>query len=508
MPIARIRGEQIKLGVIGNPHIDANNPIEESKLSINWNSHTEALQNKKVVDYIQVNDTSVAAGASEVDVSTIIGSRPTTASDPLSGEGVIVDAPKNKCIIRDGVTNEPITTVINSVAYEVFGRLTYDSVNSKFILKFFTASGAGGAEEPYTFASAATIDWQFAQRFNLLTVDELFAANEKFVEGAADASAHLNISQLAHDLYGASYNLDASGLPKLSKPVTQQIADEVSRAQTAEADLQSQINTEITNRTNAISDLQTQLNNEIAARQSADNNLQNLINTETSGVNNPAVKAKNIIDEVVTARGANTTLSDRLAAIETTAQNDVSQLKSDLASTAVGKGASMVGIEDAGAKFASSTVEGALSELFDKVNTDVANEASARQAADSALDGRVTALENEVTTARGSLASIDARLDVALNENGTLKEGTKIHVHKKAVVTPVVGQTRVDMPANEYFQNDGTLDVYVNGLLQAPGVNYTEVYDAQGRGIAVDFAPDTFVDGDVVILKWVVNNQA
>lgn len=48
--------------------------------------------------------------------------------------------------------------------------------------------------------------------------------------------------------------------------------------------------------------------------------------------------------------------------------NNLSQLEADLASTAAGKGASKVSVEDPSARYTATTVEGALAEIDDKVN--------------------------------------------------------------------------------------------------------------------------------------------
>jgi hypothetical protein len=294
MAISRIRGEQIKQQVIKDQHIASDAAIQESKLAIDWAAHyQQALVTKKVVDYVQVNGTDVG-GFGQIDISAVIPNTvPHVNSDPLSGEGVIVDAPKNKAIIRDAVTGDP---VLDENQREVYGRVEFDDAGNNFVLKFFTfdptANGGAGAEVPFTMPAGQKIDWQYAKRFNLDTVDEMFAANEKFVEGAADATAHLNIDQLAKDLYGASFSLDRDGNPNLTVSVVDQIA------------------------------------NEVAARQAGDQ-----------------------------------------------------AIRDDLASNLAGKGANLIGVEDAAGKFIASTVEGVLAELQQNIE----NEALARSNADTAI---------------------------------------------------------------------------------------------------------------------------
>jgi len=106
------------------------------------------------------------------------------------------------------------------------------------------------------------------------------------------------------------------------------------------------LNTEITNRTAADTTLQTNINNETTARTAADGVLQTNINNETSA---------------------------RVAAD--------TAIRSDLASTALNLGGSLVGIYDVDNYYTAATVEGALKEIKEAVNV----EASTRSAADTTL---------------------------------------------------------------------------------------------------------------------------
>ncbi|GAK42042.1 hypothetical protein TCA2_4534 [Paenibacillus sp. TCA20] len=456
MAITRFRGEQIRDAVLKNSHIADDAAIAESKLAVNWEEHYQtALEGKKVADYIQVIATDVS-GVANLDVSEIIPATvPNVLSDPLSGEGVIVDAPKNKVILRDVVTGEP---VLDDKDQEVFGRMTFEG--GVFVLKFYSPDGAG--EVPFTMPEGQKIDWQYLKRFNLQTVSEMFAANEKFAEGTADATAHLNINQLAQDLYGAGFSLDRDGNGNLPKAIVQQIADE------------------------------------IQARIAADQ-----------------------------------------------------AIRTDFASNEAGKGASTIGVQDEAGHFAGATVEAVLAEIFealtgisnggtttqvevdaarvstltgehealnDRLEADaaalakqVADEKERAEAAEEALAGRATDLETEVTAARGTAETIDARLDRALNEDGTLKAGKDIHRHPKAVYVANGGESVVqladfnveDLPP--YQVGDMTLDVYINGGLQHEGLNYAEV--AGGLSINFDVGDGTtLITGDLVTIKYQVNN--
>lgn len=685
MAITRIRGGQIqdrtidgikvKQNVLMNEHIANNAAIDESKLNINWASHTDILENKKVLDYVQINEQNVES-VDSLDVTAVIGADTPAALSGNSDEGVITDAPKNAVIVRDAVTGDPI---LGTNGEEVYGRIVYtaeipevpesspgagDGVAAqpaKFEIKFFELD-ATDAEVAFVMPAGQTAKFQYLRRFNLLTVDEMFAANEKFVDGTADTNARLDLQQLAKDLYGSSWSLDHDGTTNLTRSLVDEILaqtsgvvngavranaiidevveargtfgtvdlrldniegtladveNEVSIARGSEATLDARldkIDTAIANEVQARSDLDTAVDGRLDALESgAGASNQEIVDARTSDVTGAhaslderleAGEAKFVADiaaektraegveaglqtaiedeearalaaeaviqgevdavetdladyktaqaavdlaqdgkitaletEVQDARTSSVKLEadgvtpkafasvdERLEAIEAdavalasaggtkdaeqdgrldTVETDLADHKTaqatkdgeqdqaladevaareaadtailtDLADVAAGKGASLVGIEDAAGKFTAVTVEGALAELYAKVEADALAE--------------------------------DTRLDKALNEDGTLKAGAQIHDHKKHIESIVAQTNVVNMPTGKTFQNDGTLNVYVNGILQANGVNFTEVYDVDGKGISIDFGSDPVLIGDVVILTWVVNN--
>ena len=174
MAISRIRGEQIKLGVLKNEHINDSAAIAESKLNIDWNGHYHsALQVKKVVDFIQVNGTAVS-GTSAVISSIIPNSVPNVDSEETD-EGVIVSGEKNKAPIRDAVSGDP---VLDADENQVYGRVVFEA--GEFVLKFYSV--VLGVQTDFVMPAGSVINWQYAKRFNLDNVPEMFAANEKFVE--------------------------------------------------------------------------------------------------------------------------------------------------------------------------------------------------------------------------------------------------------------------------------------------------------------------------------------
>lgn len=548
MGITRIRGSQLKdrtiegikiaVNTLKDEHIAADAAISESKLNINWAAHgSDILRSKKVVDYIQVNGTNVS-GVSSIDVSAL-GIIPNT--DPAVGssstqEGVIVDAPKNKVPLRDSDTGEIILANIgNSIdtIYEVYGRITFvDSPDggvtpAKYVLSFYyfdpNANRGTGEEVPFTMPDNQKIDWQYLKRFNLESVSETFAANEKFIEGAADATAHLNIEQLAKDLYGSSWSLDRDGNANLSVSLKDQIANEVTRAQNAEITLQNNIDAEK------------------AARIAGDQAIRNDLASTAPNKGASLIGIEDVagVFTATTVEGALKELDDELKAEIQARQNQHNQHVADLQSTKTGKGASLIGVSDADlAARGYTTVEQALAGIEDRLtyqennggkevtDTHTRDVASANGYfvaktggnAYSSLEERLIDIEKiadrefkehddiktEVETARGTAASLNDRLNVEINANGTVKFGKQIHTHKKVVMNITSKTNTINMPPGEYFKTDGTLDVYVNGILQANGVNFIENTDSNGNGIGITFTDgDTLLIGDVVVLKYV-----
>ncbi|MNC45968.1 hypothetical protein D3C75_949610 [compost metagenome] len=57
------------------------------------------------------------------------------------------------------------------------------------------------------------------------------------------------------------------------------------------------------------------------------------------------------------------------------------------------------------------------------------------------------------------------------------------------------------MPVGElYVVGDGSLNVHVNGILQANGINFDEV----AGGASIDFGTDELLSGDVLVIEYIV----
>lgn len=210
--------------------------------------------------------------------------------------------------------------------------------------------------------------------------------------------------------------------------------------------------------------------------------LYTILSERTLGgnANTAALTATQIIDEVYEARGGKTSLLERLNSMAQAVIDADKAIRDDLASAVTGKGASTVGIEDSGSLFTGNTVEAVTQEIG-----------------------------TEIKNARGSKASIDERLDVSINEDGTLKDSAKIHVHGKLAFkldadgTDVIFDSLASPKITGAMIKDGTddLEVYINGSLQAETFNYT-THVSGGFITGFSFAPDVITTADVVMLKW------
>lgn len=483
MAISRLNGKQIRPGVLTNSHVAANAAIEETKLSINWSSHyAEALETKKVVDFVQVGNKVVSGTEFNLSVNGVLeGTAPIATSTGIT-EGVVTDAPYNKVVIRDANTGD---SILDAQDNEVYGRIVHDGVDFKVMFYSVVAE----AETAFVMPAGTEIDFQYMERFNLRTISELFAANEKFVAGSADITAFQNLHQLARDLYGAGYSLDRDGEGNLTVSIVEQLADEVEARGLADQAIKDDL-----------------------AAQAAAGKGANLVGVEDAG---------------------NRFLGGTVEAVLAEIKDALDALEAELASTEVGKGASKIGVHDAEEKFTGTTVEEVLAELDSKITTaanggnttqtevDAARKATALTGVEvthASLDERlestdtvVKANSDELVAARGTEASVDVRLDRALNENGTLKAGAQIHSHYRARFQAVGGENEVlltafnkaDLP--NFQVGDDSLEVFINGQLQEPGLNYQE--GALGEKIVFDLGDGTVLEPtDIIQIKYYINN--
>ena len=349
MALMSIRANQIKDHQISDNHI--NGKLTEAVLEIDFLSHaSEILDTKLLVDYIQKSDITVVAPAETMDI-VLASPNAALATD----KGIVLDA---KVKIRDNATGEPVI----DGSFEVFGKLTAYVDNAgqhTYTLSFF--SGPAGSETPYT-AAAGKIDILYPQRYSLSDIPANFLENERFVDGAADITAHLNLEQIAKDIFGAGY--DYANIGTFTNPF---------------------------GNTNTL--------------------VQELVK-QTSGVVNTSERAPAIIDEIVNSRG------------------------------------------------------------------------------------------NKV--------SLDARLDVSLNDDGTLKLGSRIHAHVLKETEMLADATAVDFAfgASDILDTPKASDtfvVYVNGIRHlGKGANKQYLVSIAGATVTINFVSTVYAD-DLVELEAIIH---
>jgi hypothetical protein len=195
----QIRAEQIKNNQIKDQHI--NGKLSENVLDINFPNHApEILETKLIVDYVQKDGVAVSAASKTVTFDLVA-----PAAADASSKGIVLNTHIVK--LRDKVTGEPV----NDGVAEVYGKLTGATGTGPYTYTLAFFSKPVDAEVEYTFVDAANIDVLYPQRFSLADIPENFLENERFVDGAADVTAHLNLNQVGRDLFGTSYTYKNTG---------------------------------------------------------------------------------------------------------------------------------------------------------------------------------------------------------------------------------------------------------------------------------------------------------
>jgi len=425
--------KQLKDQIIDNAKVANDAAIAESKLNIAWSTHYHnALEVRKIVDYVQMNGVAVSGTsfnnfASKVENFDVT---PNVADGVLGGadsalEGIIVEnnqlLNKNKIIIRKSSTGEPLYDASNN---EVYGRMTF--ANSKFVMSFY--SGADVA-----ISVTDTLDVQYQRRINLDDISELFANNERFVDGAVDITEIQNLKQLAKDLYGTSWTLDNDGATNLSESIKAGI-DRIDGANTVTGSINKKIKDQVLDPLASTVDASsggdmvkiTTISNVTGTSvQAALEDIAGRLYSQENGggaeVTDTHTREADSANDFFLASESYTSLEGRLIAIETVVDErgkalDVEEKRADdaeklivsnLASTATDLGASLIGIKDATGQITATTVEGALAEIVDASQQLVLDMASTSNAKGAGLIGiEDVASQITATTVEGALTEI------------------------------------------------------------------------------------------------------
>lgn len=223
--LAKFKGAQLNGKIMRDRHFDESSKINEKYIDIDFHDHREILEDTKIDVFSQVNDKAVA-GLTEVDITADLGGKPQAAADT---EGVVTG---QRIDLRvNGTEDFPF---IDADGDRVYGKVEYilspdnGVTPDQAILKFY--SEEAGVETPYTFAAdAPNMDFRYILRTNMsvIPVDAILNGGAGFVEGATDANAYMNLTQLMKDVYGATGTLDNDGNANLTTNIVKQIADEI-----------------------------------------------------------------------------------------------------------------------------------------------------------------------------------------------------------------------------------------------------------------------------------------
>ena len=430
MAFNKIRGQQIKNGAITGAHIQ-NNVIGKEHLA--QSAIKSILESKLVVDYVQLaNPIDVTTSTSSLDIT--ISGEPVAESN-ATDLGVLLG---KKVIIRNAATGEPIYNPNHK--HEVFGKLSHDG--SKYTIAFGCYE-SNQEFTPYTFTEEVSLNVQYAQRFTLASVDEMFAANEKFVDGAVDVTAALKIKELQQKLEKLTTD-STEGTEALRQAIQEQI-DTINDVIGKDATPETYVQTE---------DEAPQPDKTYYTK-----NLEEYVQADTQSGFTPEV-----------------TYYEKVEAVEAT------------------------GIKAVLAKYATDI------DANNKAIQKNAEEIEALKAADTTINEKITALEGKDTEIEGKITDLEAA-DAELAK--------KLAAHKKYVVQidALASKTQVELPEGMLFKKltgdaglyEDCLYVYVNGLLQAEDINFTQIEDDTHLGYCkgILFGDDQLVEGDVVVIKWI-----
>lgn len=504
----KLRADQIRDAQIKDRHIDGQ--LSEAVLDIDFQSHADEIFDMKIiVDMVQRNGINISNGAAQFAFTTDV-----KASSGPGDKGVVLNEYQVK--LRSADTGEPVlyTDEPNGVVErEIYGIIVTGvdagAGNYQFTVDLKAAKPDGTVVNA-SFDETLEIDIVYPRRFTFKEVHEAFAANERFVDGAADITAHLNIRQLSEEIFGDAYALNNLG----------DAEDPFGNGNT----LVEQLNKLTKGDTNTGATASATIDEVIAARGSADSLVLRLgeivdkIDEDTQAVRDDlaasapgkgaemvrALDSSDSVTGLALAEGSRT-VQHVLDGLYNKVVDDLSAHETKMASNSVGEGASLVGISDADDNFTATEVEGALAELYTKIVNDVAAEAQTRGDADTALAGRATALETEMTNARGEAATLDERLDVTLNNDGTMKEFQRIHKHHyytKDIGADAITTAVFTFPGVNQFDKPKDTDAYkifINGVLQKQS---SSVYDVSVsmNDVTVEFVEGLF-NGDVIGLE-------
>ena len=158
---------------------------------------------------------------------------------------------------------------------------------------------------------------------------------------------------------------------------------------------------------------------------------------------------------------------------------------------------------DGNANLASSVTDQLAKEVQDRTDADQAlldNLASTAEAEGASLVGVVTDPNHGGLTVQAAITDLALRL-VAAEEKVSKINNQEERYAFVVDSAPVEGTMQVDLPDSKVAQPN-SLFISVNGAVQAPTINYTEILDGDNNVTGITFDPDVVYNDDEVFMWW------
>lgn len=440
--LAKFKGSQLNSTIMRNRHFDESNKISENYIDIDFNSHREILEDTKIDVFSQVNNKNVA-GLSEIDITDDLGGK--VESTGNSVEGVVTGVP-----IELRVTGTEDSSFIDPDGDRVYGKVTAVNNEPVSVTGEVLSGEVDGVNDSFTFANGNIVDGSETiyidgnEQTSGYTVDYV---NGTLVFDTPPSSGESITADYDHDQDG-----NGAFILKFYSEV-----DGAETPYTFSSDADNLDYRYILRTNMSIIPVDAIINGgagfvEGATDANAYMNLNQLMKDlygsggtldNDGNANLETSIIKQIADEIQARSEADQAIVD------------------DLASNADAKGANLVGVEvDAEGNYVGTTVQEVITELANKIASNQAD-----------LNDRVTHLETK------------------------LEEEVYEATGEETSYTLVKGKAE-----------DKSVLLFINGQLQAPGINFEYVTDVDGNITGFDFSPDTLdvVDGvpDVLFVKY------
>ena len=478
-----ILSQHIGSKVVTDAHL-ADGAVKDIHIDIDWASKASAiLATKKVVDYVQISPVSSATGETSVNVAGSIALPEAATNDDL---GVIVSAPNNKVVLLEKNDGSKLLTD-GATGNVIFGRMT-----TGFAVQFYTL--VNGVETAYTFGADTEYQLQYPARFTLDTVSEMFASNEKFVDGAIDVTTRLDVAQVVADVFGDTYVLNKDGQGTAGQTIVELI---------------SAVETSVNTNTGDIAAIELILSG-------TEGNPESGLLTKVA---NAEGKITTVEGEVATLKTGVSTLQSEVETLKTTAGSpdltaEVTALTEEVADLTTGATALETEVNALKGTVSSveSTVNGYSLDIA-SIQTEVANALSDLEQTSNNLESTVNGFSLDVVSLQTDVATLKGYdVDTRLSLIEDLVDGGNISVGEVTSVRPYRFDKKADTEVTEYVLVDlgiqadtlpeyNTVDVYINGMLQMAGEHYSEE-DTDGNTSKIVFAPNVIHVGDIVQLRW------